>query len=56
MHPRLVAVYMTALAQSMAAEWGAVALTDDVVDHAAITGLDVTRDRLRHCSQSARRK
>lgn len=41
MHPRLVAVYMTALAQVMAVSRGARPLTNDVLDHVAVAGLDL---------------
>jgi Family of unknown function (DUF6236) len=42
MHPRLVAVYMTSLAQVMAGEHGAHPMTDEVIDHVSVAGLDVT--------------
>lgn len=41
MHPRLAAVYMTALAQVMAVSRGASPLTNEVVDHVAVAGLDL---------------
>jgi hypothetical protein len=43
MHPRLAWVYMTALAEQLAAKRGLRPLTDDTRDHVAVSGLSMER-------------
>jgi hypothetical protein len=41
MHPRMVAVYMTALAQVMASQKAAFPMTDETIDYVSVSGPDV---------------
>ena len=41
MHPRMVAVYMTALAQVMASRKAAHPMTDETIDYVSVSGPDV---------------
>jgi hypothetical protein len=43
MHPKLVGVYMMALAEAMALELGARPLTDEAFDHVAVSGFTMKR-------------
>jgi len=43
MHPKLVSVYMMALAEAMAPELGAYPLTDGAFDHVAVSGFAMER-------------
>jgi hypothetical protein len=43
MHPKLVSVYMMALAEAMAPELGAYPLTDGAFDHVAVSGFTMER-------------
>jgi hypothetical protein len=43
MHPKLAAVYMHALAETIAASWGFEPVTDETLDHIAVTGCTMER-------------
>ena len=43
MHPKLALVYMTALADQLAGERGLSPLTDETVDHVAMSGCTIER-------------